>query len=54
MEDILGNNVVVILNRAYVKKKTNDINRFNRARLHTDGENVIFERDIVFCMHKRV
>ena len=31
------NNVVSILNRAYVKK-TDDINRLNSARLHTDGE----------------
>ena len=31
------NNVVSILNRAYVKK-TDDINRVNRARSHTDGE----------------
>ncbi len=31
------NNVVSILNRAYVKK-TDDINRVNRARSHPDGE----------------
>ncbi len=31
------NNIVSILNRAYVKK-TDDINRLNRVRLHTDGE----------------
>ena len=30
------NDIVSILNRAYVKK-TDEINRLNRARSHTDG-----------------
>ena len=34
--NICFNNVVSILNRAYVKK-TDDINTFNKARSHTDG-----------------
>ena len=38
------NNIVSILNRAYVKK-TDDINRLNRARSYTDGESVV-----VFCI----
>ena len=40
------NNIVSILNRAYVKK-TDDINRLNRARSHTDSVHVVYKIGLV-------